>query len=102
MSTTMERKRELDKTILLAELDRLRLATLDDPYKADIHAWVERCKADVSSTATDISHIDNIAVEVQQMFAKLREAEEQRRQKEREERPKMERLANTFAGEMDR
>ena len=102
MNTTMERKQELDKTILLAELDRLRLATLDDPYKADIHAWVERCKADVQSTATSRDHIDNIAVEVQQMFAKLREAEEQRRQKEREERPKMERLANTFAGEMDR
>lgn len=102
MNTTMERKRELDKTILLAELDRLRLATLDDPYKADIHAWVERCKADVESTATDMSHIDNIAAELQQMFQKIRERDEQRRQREHEERPKVERIANAFAGEMDR
>ena len=102
MNATMERKQELDKTILLAELNRLRLATLDDPYKNDIHAWIERCKADVESTATDRARIDDIAVEVQQMFQKIQERDEQRRQKEREERPKTERIANAFAGEMDR
>lgn len=102
MNTTMERKQELDKTILLAELDRLRLATLDAPYKADIHAWVDRCKADVESTATDRDRIDDIAVEVQQMFQKIRERDEERRQKEREDRPATERLANTLGGDMDR
>lgn len=102
MNTTMERKQELDKTILLAELDRLRLATLDKPYKSDIHAWVDRCKADVESTATARDRIDDIAVEVQQMFQKIREEEDLRRQREHEERPKTERIANAFAGEMDR